>query len=205
MSKELLKILVEEMVTETIPDTKPQDDIGTKSLPSASKEPKKLRVFDLDDTLVKTQSKVIVKKANGEKQLLTPGEYAVYEKEPGDEFDFSHFEDLVDPTEIRWTAKILRRIVNKRGVNAAVILTARSTKKPAETFFKMFNIPPIPIVALGDSDPQAKAQWILYVIKKFNYDVIEFFDDSVKNIAAVQALAPKVPNTKIIARLIEHK
>jgi hypothetical protein len=47
-----------------------------------------------------------------------------------------------------------------------------------------------------------KAQWIKMVAMKFGYKEIEFFDDSPKNIAAVQRL--KVPGVKIIARLIVH-
>jgi phosphoglycolate phosphatase-like HAD superfamily hydrolase len=40
-------------------------------------ESKKLRVFDFDDTLVKTTSFIYVTN-NGKKSKLTPGEYAVY-------------------------------------------------------------------------------------------------------------------------------
>lgn len=215
MLKDQIKTLVEKIIAESreaaVSPPAPSDkqneksDIRTRQLNSASKTLKKLRVFDLDDTLIRTQSKVLVTKADGSKLQLTPAQYAVYDKAPGDVFDFSHFEDLILPTEIKWTTKILRRVITKRGVNAAVILTARGSKKPVETFFREFQIPAIPIVALGDSDPQAKAQWILYVIKKFNYDVVEFFDDSIKNIKAVENLRPLVPNTKIITRLIQHK
>ena len=38
----------------------------------------KLRIFDFDDTLVTTDSKVRVKTADGKTLVLTPGEYAVY-------------------------------------------------------------------------------------------------------------------------------
>lgn len=204
MSKELLKYLVQKTVQEGL-EKEAEPDIYLKSLTSAGKEKRKLRVFDFDDTLVKTQSKVGVNKANGTKLQLTPGEYAMYKKEPGDEMDYSHFQDLVQPEEIKWMTRVLRRVINKNGVNAAVILTARGSKKPVETFFRLLGIPPIPIVALGDSDPQAKAQWVLYVIKKFNYDTVEFFDDSPRNVAAIEALGPMVPNTKIISRLIQHR
>ena len=46
-------------------------------------ESKKLRVFDFDDTLVKTTSFIYI--TNGDKKTkLTPGEYAVYKEKPGD-------------------------------------------------------------------------------------------------------------------------
>ena len=184
MSNQLLKTYIRQIIKETL------------------QAEKKLRVFDLDDTLVITKSKVHVTKASGEVIHLTPAEYAVYEKEPGDEFDYSDFEGLVDPKAIRWTTKILKSVINKHGTDAAVILTARASEEPAREFFRINNIPEIPIVALGNSDPEMKAQWIKYVAKKFGYKEIEFFDDSKKNIAAVQRL--KVPGVKIIARLITH-
>ena len=183
MSNQLLKTYIHEIIKESL------------------QAEKKLRVFDLDDTLVKTSSKVHVLKASGEVMHLTPAEYAVYEKEPGDEFDYSDFEGLVSPKAIGWTTTILKRVVNKHGTDAAVILTARGNEEPAREFFRINKIPEIPVVALGNSDPEMKAQWIKWVALKFGYKEIEFFDDSPKNIAAVQRL--KVPGVKIIARLIK--
>ena len=46
---------------------------------------KKLRVFDFDDTLVKTTSFIYVTN-KGKTRKLTPGQYAVYKEKPGDEF-----------------------------------------------------------------------------------------------------------------------
>lgn len=222
MTRQLLNILIERITKEEFrkessantiatmaastvkEETKAGDDVATADLKTAGKAERKLRIFDFDDTLVKTQSRIKIKKPSGEMLSLTPAQYAVYERQPGDEFDYGDFGALVEPEEIGWMTRILKRVINKRGVNAAAILTARGSKKPVEEFFDLNNIPRIPIVALGDSDPNAKAQWILYVIKKFHYDVIEFFDDSPKNIKAVENLRPLVPNTKIITKLIKH-
>jgi hypothetical protein len=207
MSKLLLRLLVEKIVRQEASSKEPYVnswDSASADFKSLAKSKRKLRVFDFDDTLVKTQSKVRLKKSTGEVISLTPAQYARYERQPGDEFDYTDFEVLVDPAEIAWMTRILRKVINKRGTNAAVILTARGNKKPVEEFLAINGIPKIPIVALGDSDPQAKAQWILYVIKKLHYDIVEFFDDSPKNIKAVENLQPLVPNTKIIARLIKH-
>lgn len=165
---------------------------------------KKLRVFDFDDTLAVTKSKVRLITGSGEQKWLTPAEYAVYNPKPGDEFDYSQFDHLIEPTEIKWITKILRSVTAKRGTNAAMILTARRARNPIKAFLKTFNLPEIPIVALGESDPEAKAQWIVYMAKKFSYTHIEVFDDSEKNIAAIQAKQPELPQTKIITRLIRH-
>jgi hypothetical protein len=182
MSNQILKTYIHEIIKETL------------------QAAKKLYIWDLDDTLVKTNSKVHIKKASGEMLDLNPAEYAVYEKEPGDEFDYSDFQGLKDPKAIRWTTNILKLVIAKHGTDSAVILTARGSEEPAREFFRLNDIPEIPIVALGNSDPEMKAQWIKMVAMKFGYKEIEFFDDSTKNIAAVQRL--KVPGVKIIARKV---
>ena len=41
-------------------------------------EDKKLRIFDFDDTLVKTNSFIYVTHKDGKTSKLSPGEYAVY-------------------------------------------------------------------------------------------------------------------------------
>lgn len=182
MSKQLLKTYIRAIIKENL-------------------QSRKLYVWDLDDTLVKTNSRVHITKASGKVLHITPAEYAIYDKEPGDTFDYSDFEDLMDPESIKWTTKILKRVIAKYGTDSSVILTARGTEEPARDFFRLNNIPEIPIVALGDSHPEKKAQWIKYVALKFGYSEINFFDDSPKNIAAVQNV--KVPGVKIKTRLIK--
>jgi len=61
---------------------------------------KKLRVFDFDDTLVKTNSKIYITN-KGKKKTLTPGEYAVYKPKPNDEFDYSDFSKVTEPKQIK--------------------------------------------------------------------------------------------------------
>ena len=68
-------------------------------------ESKKLRVFDFDDTLVKTTSFIYVTN-KGKTRKLTPGQYAVYKEKPGDEFDFKDFQKVQNPNEIDNTSKI---------------------------------------------------------------------------------------------------
>lgn len=183
MSKQLLKSYIRAIIKESL-------------------QSRKLYIWDLDDTLVKTRGKVHLTKASGEVIDLTPAEYAVYDKEPGDEFDYSDFGRLIDPKTIGWTTQILKLVIGKHGTNSAVILTARGSEIPAREFFELNDIPEIPIVALGDSHPETKAQWIKMVAMKFRYKEIEFFDDSPKNIAAVKNI--DVPGVNIITHLVKH-
>lgn len=163
---------------------------------------KKLRVFDFDDTLVKTGSMIHVTSGNGDTFDLTPGEYAVYAPQPGDQFDYSDFEGLVDPREIGWTVKILRSIIAKGG--EVVILTARGNPDPVRLFLQQAGLPEIDIIALGNSDPQRKADYISGRIEADGLQHVEFFDDSYKNIEAVKRLKPMFPGVDIIARHITH-
>lgn len=163
----------------------------------------KLRIFDFDDTLIKTGSLIHVTSPSGEKFDLTPGEYAVYEKKPGEEYDYSDFSRLVDPKAIIWTNNILKKIIDKGG--EVVILTARGTEIPVHQFLSDAGFPPLEVIALGDSNPLMKSDWIEKKLKKGRISLVEFFDDSYKNIAAVKALIPKYPHVKIIARHIVHK
>lgn len=164
---------------------------------------KKLRVFDFDDTLVKTGSMIHVTNGEGKKFDLTPGEYAVYEPLPGDEFDYSDFDKLIDPKEIVWTGKILRNILAKGA--EVVVLTARSAQRPVYQFLEDAGLPAIDVIALASSDPQKKADYIEKRIVEDGVQFVEFFDDSYKNVEAVQKLQVKHPQVKILSRHIVHK
>jgi len=163
----------------------------------------KLRVFDFDDTLVKTGSLIHVISAAGEKFDLTPGQYAVYTPQEGDQFDYSDFEKLINPQAISWTVNILRNLAAKG--SQVVILTARSAKQPVEQFLSDAGLPPYEVVALGNANPQAKADWISSKIQLDNIKLVEFFDDSEKNVAAVQELKKQHPDVKITSRQVTHK
>jgi phosphoglycolate phosphatase-like HAD superfamily hydrolase len=54
-------------------------------------ESKKLRIFDFDDTLVKTNSFIYVTHRNGMKTKLSPGQYAKNDTRDGDSFVFIPF------------------------------------------------------------------------------------------------------------------
>jgi hypothetical protein len=164
---------------------------------------RKLRVFDFDDTLVKTGSLIHVTNERGEKFDLTPGEYAVYEPLPGDEFDYSDFSKLIDPREIVWVGKILRNILRTGG--EVVILTARAAQAPVYQFLEDAGLPRLEVIALASSDPQKKADYIERRIVEDGVKFVEFFDDSPKNVEAVEGLNGKHPGVKIVSRHIVHR
>lgn len=149
-------------------------------------ESKKLRIFDFDDTLVKTDSYIYVTHKNGRTSKLTPGEYAVYKPKPGDEFDYSDFTQVKNPTEIKGITKVLRDMARAGGDRGVYILTARDAERPIRKYLKDIGIRNVEVIGLGSSDPMDKANWIRDKVEDEGYDDVYFIDDSVKNTKAVK-------------------
>jgi hypothetical protein len=168
-----------------------------------AEETKKLRVFDFDDTLVKTKSHIYITHSNGKKSKLTPGEYAIYEPKDGDNYDFSDFEQVKQPQEIKGVTKLLKTVANAEGERKVVILTARAAYKPVKDYLHDIGLEGIYVVALASNDPQHKADWIEDKIKAGYKDVF-FIDDSHKNITAVNKLKDKYPDIKMKVSHVKH-
>ena len=165
---------------------------------------KKLRVFDFDDTLVKTKAKVYITTGSGKKRVFTPGEWAVYKPNPNDKFDFSEFDgELLEPKQIKPIMKVFNNVVKASGTRKINILTARGNYKPVKKFLTDIGYGGIFVITLNSGNPQKKADWIESQIKK-GYDDILFFDDSNKNINAVKALGKKYPSIKLNTRLVKY-
>jgi FMN phosphatase YigB (HAD superfamily) len=167
-------------------------------------EVKKLRVFDFDDTLVKTDSYVYVKHSNGKETKLTPGQFAVHTLKSGDEYDFRDFNAVVNPTEIKAITKVLRGMVSGSGDRGVFILTARGAWKPIKDYLKDIGIKGVYVVALGSANPKDKADWIEKQIDSEGYDDVYFIDDSKKNVDAVKSMLQK-KGVKNRVQWMKHK
>ena len=167
-------------------------------------ESKNLRIFDFDDTLVKTNSYIYVTHTNGMKSKLTPGQYAVYTEKPGDIYDFKDFEQVKEPQEIQKITKILRGIVSK-SKEVVYILTARASYQPIKKYLSDIGInsKKIYVVALASNNPKDKADWIENMIDKEGYDDIYFVDDSEKNVSAAKQML-RTKNVKWRVQHIKH-
>lgn len=200
-------------------------DLGVVSNRTGSKT---LRVFDFDDTLAKTNSKVAVTEFDkatgamlGNEYFITPAEYAVFNVEvapnyPNKEykFDYREFAEVRDPKIIDFTFAILRSVVSKlreERSSPAVILTARGheANKNIKTFLKSFNID-IPVVTLNGSAPELKSGWIKTTMLSNDIPHVEFFDDSPLNVKAVADLntdpdliSSFAQNLKVRSRIIK--
>lgn len=167
-------------------------------------ESKNLRIFDFDDTLVKTNSYIYVTHKNGMKSKLTPGQYAVYTEKPDDVYDFKDFEQVKEPQEIKKITNILRNIVQK-SKEAVYILTARASYQPIKKYLTDIGInsKKIYVVALASNNPKDKADWIENMIDKEGYDDIYFVDDSEKNVSAAKQML-RTKNVKWRVQHIKH-
>lgn len=166
-------------------------------------ENKKLRVFDFDDVLVKTDSYIYITHSNGKKSKLTPGQYAVYKPKAGDEFDYSDFQNVKNPKLIKGYYELLKRMARSNKV--VYILTARGAQRPVHKFIKQSGIMGVEVIALGDSNPEKKADWIEAKVRDEGYDDVFFVDDSQSNIKAVQRRLKKYPNIKKKIQWVKHK
>ena len=168
-------------------------------------ESKKLRIFDFDDTIVFTDSFIYITHTTGKKSKLTPAQYATYVPKPGDVYDFSDFEKVKNPKIIKGVFELLKRMTEKdKGDRGVYILTARSAYKPVYDFIRQSGIKGVHVIAVGDNNPEKKADWIEQQIRDEGYDDVFFIDDSLKNIHAVRNRLKQYPNVKQKIQHIKH-
>ena len=167
---------------------------------------RKLRVFDFDDTLASTNGKIHTTFESGKKKSLTPAEYALYfpNRKKGDKFDYTDFQKLIEPKAIPKVVNIMKNMVKAAGERYVMILTARrGSYQPIKNFMKTLGLN-VKIITLGSGDPWDKIDWIGNQIEKGNFDDVMFFDDSIKNIKAVEMLRDKYPEVKLVTRHIKY-
>ena len=167
---------------------------------------RKLRVFDFDDTIASTDAKIHTTFEGGKKKSLTPAEYAIYfpNRQKGDKFDYSDFKKIINPKEIPEITKIIKNMIKAAGERYVMVLTARSgSYKPIKKFMKTLGLN-VKVITLGSGDPWDKRDWIGRQIEKNKFDDVMFFDDSRKNIKAVEMLRDKYPNVKLTTRHVKY-
>ena len=168
----------------------------------------KLRVFDFDDTIAKSDSNIYITTDIGQQIVMTPTEYATHKVNPDYEYDFSEFDEVINPREIKQITNIIRNALNAGTEGREIaILTARApeAEKPIRDYLESIGLDTsmITFVLLGSSNPQDKADWVANRIENGAVDVL-FFDDSGKNVEAVQGLESQYPGVKIKARKVRY-
>ena len=152
---------------------------------------KKIRVFDFDDTLAQSKSKVFYEMPDGSKGELSAEQFADEGSkllEQGAKFDFTDFNVVRDgkPGPLLDVAK---KIQKARGTGDLFVLTARAPE--SEVAIKEFlssvglEVPLENITGLGNSSGLAKSSWIVDKAAQ-GYNDFYFADDAIQNVEAVK-------------------
>ena len=147
---------------------------------------KALHVFDFDDTLIKSDSEVVITKKDGTVLSLNSTDYKHYKKEPGDEFDYSDFNEYPKNAEFIDTVFAeLEAAIALDGMGSVVVLTARANPQPVRDFLSDNKIS-VEVVGTGSDNPYSKANYIMDRLKKEDFDEVVVFEDNVKNIRTIR-------------------
>ena len=179
--------------SQTIVDQENNADIAMDNARSGkySLTVKKIRVFDFDDTLARSNSKVLYTMPDGTKGKLTATEFAkdaASMENQGVVWDFTEFSKVVEGKKGP-LFNVAKKIQETRGSEDIFVLTARpqNAAQPIQQFLASIglNIPIENITGLEDGTGKAKADWI---INKFaeGYNDFYFTDDAIKNVKAVK-------------------
>lgn len=174
-------------------------------------------VFDVDDTLLRTNAKikVIDRKTKEVKKVLSSQELINYKIGMNEYFDFSEFDDpkyIQTSLKLPYGFKILRTIFNgiqkNKSQSKIYILTARTSKIRDAIHKKLksegMDIPTSNIFTVGDmlktiSTIAERKQSILIRLAR-RFDKIEYFDDDPRNLqqaAKIKKVVPRQPKGMI--------
>ena len=152
---------------------------------------KGISVFDFDDTLAKTSSKILVTMPDGKTMKIDATRFAKDSADleaAGAKFDFSEFNQVIDGKKGPLADLALKR-QDKFGSKDIFVLTARPQESAyaIHAFLKGIGleIPIENITGLEDGRPQAKADWVISKAAE-GYNDFYFADDAYKNVKAVQ-------------------
>lgn len=165
-----------------------------------------LYVFDFDDTLAVTHSKVGFKNEQGQVvEWIDSGEWARRSGQyPKERFDHSQFKQVVNPEEITAITQILKNVYAKRGPAGAAICTARGGAGPAISKYLAEQLGVLGI-HVQCMDGGNKGTWIASQIEQYGYTRICFFDDAQPNIDAVKQIRARYPFIEIyIHKVTSH-
>ena len=171
----------------------------------------RLVIFDIDDTLVNTTTKVGVRRDGKLIKQLNSHDFTHYELQPGEEFDFGGFRDAREfYTQARPIPGMMRQL--KRDIesgNKVIMLTARSDFNDRDVFLDTFrqygiDMDRIHVYRAGNLVTKAateeKKKIILkHLLGKHPYEKVIMYDDSVPNLNAFLSLKQDFPYTEFYA------
>lgn len=140
-----------------------------------------LYIFDFDDTLAVTDSRVKVIR-NGQEILMTSREFAYFPFNPStDQLDFGDFQ-RAQGTLIKDTVAEMQRAMQDG--HDVFIVTARAIAGPVEEFLTSEIGSHPPVVATAGSE--GKTPWLKNQLSKEEYQRVVVYEDCKKNIRALK-------------------
>ena len=178
---------------------------------SSEIQPRKLVIFDIDDTLVHTQTKVHVIKDGAVVNNLNSHEFTHYKLQPGESFDFENFRNAQEFFE---KSKPIIPMMNqlKRDIatgNTVVMVTARADFDDKELFLDTFrkygvNTDKVHVYRAGNDVrkvpiEQKKKDIIRNLLNRGSYTKAIMYDDAKPNLDLFVSLKAEYPSTKFYA------
>lgn len=184
-------------------------------------EVRTLNVWDIDDTLGKTDARVIIMKDGKVHKTLEPGEYNHYKLQPGEELNFSQFRsgkifrDTFKP--INSVLDRAKEIVWNQSENShSIIITARADFDDHKEFLEAFRDHGFPIdhvyversgnlSKLKPSSPAHINKGV--ILKKYlktgKWDRVRMWDDHEKNLEMLFKVAEMFPDVEAVGYLVK--
>jgi len=173
-------------------------------------QPKKLVVFDIDDTLVHTQTKVHVVKDGQVVNSLNSHDFTHYKLKPGESFDFEDFRNAREFFEkSKPIIPMMRQLKQDIATgNKVVMVTARADFDDKELFLDTFrkygvDIDKVHVYRAGNSKQgtteERKKAIIKNLLDKEDYSKAIMYDDAKPNLHTFIELKKDHPKTKFYA------
>ena len=178
---------------------------------SSEIQPRKLVIFDIDDTLVHTQTKVHVIKDGAVVNNLNSHEFTHYKLQPGESFDFENFRNAHD---FFHNSKPIIPMINqlKHDINTGntvVMVTARADFDDRELFLDTFrkygvDMSKVHVYRAGNIQGKTpiehkKKSIIKNLLNQDKYTKAIMYDDAKPNLDLFVSLKQEYPSTKFYA------
>ena len=174
-------------------------------------QPSKLVIFDIDDTLVHTQTRVHVIKDGQVVKSLNSHDFTHYRLQPGESFDFG---DFTDAREFFEKSRPIIPMMNQLRQdiatgNKVVMVTARSDFDDKELFLDTFrkygvDMDRVHVYRAGNitdrmATEKKKKLIIRELLKQNYYTKAIMYDDAEPNLHAFVSLKNEFPHTRFYA------
>jgi hypothetical protein len=185
------------------------------------KEVRTLNVWDIDDTLGKTDARVSVIKNGKVVKILDPGEFNHYDLKPDEKFDFSQFRSgKIFRDTFKPISNVLDRakdiVWNQSENSHSIILTARADFNDHKEFLQAFRENGFPIdhvyveragnLAKLKADSKAhinKGVILKRYMKSGKFDRVRMWDDHQANLDMLYKLGKQFPKIEVIGYLVK--